>query len=263
MKNLPLISVVIPYHKKKFYIEKTINSILNQSYQKFEIILIYDDSNLNELNFLKKLKKKFKKIKLIINKKTLGAGLSRNKGILLSRGTYIAFCDADDIWKKNKLNLQIQFMQKNNLNFSHTNYFVINKKDKKIGKFKVKSKIEYQDLLKSCDIGLSTVIIKKSLLKKNLFCNLQTKEDFYLWLKILRKEKKIFAVNKYLSYWRYLDNSLSSSLSQKLLDAFRLYYIYEKNNFFISLYYVFRLSYYAFIKKINIYRTSVLKTEEI
>ena len=164
MKNYPLVSVIIPYHKKKFYFEKTINSILNQSYKKFEIILIYDDSDLNELDFLKKIKKKFRKIKLIINKKNLGPGLSRNKGISLSKGTYIAFCDADDIWKKNKLNLQIKFMKKNNLNFSHTNYFVIDKSEKKIGRFKAKSKIEYQDLLKSCDIGLSTVIIKKNLL---------------------------------------------------------------------------------------------------
>ena len=255
MKNYPLVSVIIPYHKKKFYFEKTINSILNQKYKNFEIILIYDDNNLEELDFLKKIKKNFKNIKLIINKKNIGAGLSRNKGILLSRGTYIAFCDADDIWKKNKLNLQIKFMRKYNLNFSHTNYFIIDKNEKKIGKFKVKSKIEYQDLLKSCDIGLSTVIVKKTLLRKNLFCNLQTKEDFHLWLQIIKKEKKIFSVNKYLSCWRYLENSLSSSISQKLMDAFRLYYINEKNNFFRSVYYVLRLSYYALIKKIKIYKT--------
>ncbi len=255
MKNHPLVSVVIPYYKKKFYFKKTINSIIGQSYKKFEIILIYDDSNLDELNFLKKIKKKFKKIKLIINKKNLGPGLSRNKGILLSKGTYIAFCDADDIWKKNKLSLQIKFMKKYNLNFSHTNYFVIDKNEKKIGKFKSKSKIEYQDLLKSCDIGLSTVIVKKNLLRKNLFCNLRTKEDFYLWLQIIKKEKKIFSINKYLSYWRYLENSLSSPISQRLIDAFRLYYTYEKNNFFTSVYYVIRLSYYAFIKKLNIYKT--------
>ena len=255
MKNHPLVSVIIPYHKKKFYFKKTINSILNQSYKKFEIILIYDDEDLSELDFLKKIKKKIKKIKIIVNKKNIGAGLSRNKGILLSRGTYIAFCDADDIWKKNKLNLQIKFMRKYNLNFSHTNYDIIDKKEKKIGKFKVKSKIEYQDLLKSCDIGLSTVIIKKNLLKNNLFCNLQTKEDFHLWLQIIKKEEKIFSINKYLSSWRYLENSLSSSISQRFIDAFRLYYAREKNNFFTSLYYVLRLSYYALIKKLKIYKS--------
>ena len=146
-------------------------------------------------------------------------------------------------------------MRKYNLNFSHTNYDIIDKKEKKIGKFKVKSKIEYQDLLKSCDIGLSTVIIKKNLLKNNLFCNLQTKEDFHLWLQIIKKEEKIFSINKYLSSWRYLENSLSSSISQRFIDAFRLYYAREKNNFFTSLYYVLRLSYYALIKKLKIYKS--------
>tara|TARA_B100001027_G_scaffold211876_1_gene180592 strand:- start:1020 stop:1793 length:774 start_codon:yes stop_codon:yes gene_type:complete len=255
MKNCPLVSVVIPYYKKKIYFKKTINSILNQSYKNFEIILIYDDNNLEELGFLKKIKKKFKNIKLIINKKNQGPGLSRNKGILLAKGTYIAFCDADDVWKKNKLNLQIKFMKKYQLNFSHTSYFVIDKKGKNIGKFKAKSIMKYRDLLKSCDIGLSTVIIKKKLFRRHLFCKLQTKEDFYLWLQIIKDERKILSVNKYLSYWRYLDNSLSSSISQRLLDAFRLYYTYEKNNFFRSIYYVLRLSYYAFIKKLNIYNT--------
>ncbi len=255
MRNIPEVSIIIPYYKKKIFFQKTVNSILNQSFQKFEIIIIYDDLNKSELGFIKKISNKNSKIRLIVNNKNLGPGLSRNKGISLSRGTYIAFCDADDIWKKNKLNLQIKFMKKNNLNFCHTNYFVIDKKEKKIGKFKAKSKIVYQDLLKSCDIGLSTVIVKKNILKKNSFCNLQTKEDFYLWLQIAKKEKKIFSFNRYLSYWRYLENSLSSSISQKLVDAFRLYYTLERNNFFTSVYYVIRLSYYAFIKKLNIYKT--------
>ena len=255
MRNIPEVSIIIPYYKKKFFFQKTINSILNQSYRKFEIIIIYDDLNKSELGFIKKISSKNSKIRLIINNKNLGPGLSRNKGILLSRGTYIAFCDADDIWKKNKLNLQIKFMKKYNLNFSHTNYFVIDKKEKKIGKFKPKPEIEYRDLLKSCDIGLSTVIVKRKLLRKSLFCNLRTKEDFYLWLQILKKEKKIFSFNKYLSYWRYLENSLSSSTNQKFLDAFRLYYNFERNNFLKSVYYVLRLSFYAFIKKFNIYKT--------
>ena len=255
MKNNPLISVVIPYHRKKNFFEKTIKSILNQSFKRFEIILIYDDENLKELDFIKKIKKQSSKIKLIINKKNLGPGLSRNKGILLSKGTHIAFCDADDLWQKNKLSLQIKFMKKYNLNFLHSNYFVIDKKGKKIGKFKAKSKINFQELLKSCDIGLSTVMVKKSLLRQNLFCKLRTKEDFYLWLQLIKKETKIYSVNKYLSSWRYLENSLSTSISQRLLDAFRLYYIYEKYNFLTSVYYVIRLSYYALIKKLNIYKS--------
>ena len=113
---MSLISVIIPFYKKINYIEKTIHSILDQTYQNFEIIIIYDDSDLNELIQLKKLIKNNNKIKLIINKKNLGAGISRNKGIKYALGDYIAFIDADDIWKKNKLEVQIDFMKKINLN---------------------------------------------------------------------------------------------------------------------------------------------------
>ena len=145
-------------------------------------------------------------------------------------------------------------MEKNKLNFSHTSYFVINEKDKKIGKFKVKDKINYKELLKSCDIGLSTVIIKKKIIKnKNFFCKLKTKEDYRLWLKIIKTEKNLFGMKKCLTSWRFLKVSLSSSILQRLFDAFRLFYIYEKFNAFSSIFYVIRLSYYAYLKKIKIY----------
>ena len=94
------ISVIIPYFRKKNYIKKTLLSVLNQSFRKFEVLVIYDDDEQVELEFLRKLIKIDKRIKLIINKKNLGAGQSRNIGIAKAKGEYISFCDADDIWKK-------------------------------------------------------------------------------------------------------------------------------------------------------------------
>ena len=114
--NKDLISIIIPYYKKREYISETINSVLNQSYRKFEILIIYDDDNLSDLNYLEKLFQSEEKIRIIKNSQTIGAGLSRNKGIQNSKGEYIAFIDADDIWKKYKLENQINFMKKK-LNF--------------------------------------------------------------------------------------------------------------------------------------------------
>ena len=102
MKKKINISVVIPYFKKRIFFEKTIKSIVNQSYKNFEIILIYDDVNQNELICVKNVLKKIKNTKILVNKKSLGPGNSRNRGILKAKGDYIAFCDADDVWKKNK-----------------------------------------------------------------------------------------------------------------------------------------------------------------
>ena len=253
MKKKDIISIIIPYFKKKLFFEKTIKSISNQSYKNFEIILIYDSVNHNELLFVKKVLRKIKNKKILINKKNLGPGNSRNKGILKAKGNYIAFCDADDVWKKNKLFNQLNFMKENKLNFSYTSYSIINKYSKIIGEFRIKKELDYKSLIKSCDIGLSTVMVSKEILLKNKFSNLRTKEDYELWLRLSKKEKLLRGLDGNLSSWRVTENSLSSSLVQKLLDAFRLYYSHEKYNILISLFYVVRLAVFALLKKIKIY----------
>ena len=98
-----LVTVIVPYFKKKKFIEKTINSIKSQTYKNLEIIVIYDDEDHADLTLIKKIKNSDKRIRLIINKKSLGAGRSRNVGINQARANYIAFLDADDFWKKNKI----------------------------------------------------------------------------------------------------------------------------------------------------------------
>ena len=191
---MTLISIIIPYYKKRYYIRQTLQSILKQNYKNFEILLIYDDEDQTDLVLLKKLSKNDKRIKLIVNKKNIGAGMSRNKAIKLSKGNYIAFIDADDIWHRNKLQQQISFMKKNQINLCHTSYYIVNRNNKKIGLREAKE-LKFKSLLKSCDIGLSTVMVKKKLLKNNFFPNLKTKEDYVLWLK-LTKKKKYFLLYK-------------------------------------------------------------------
>ena len=128
---MDLVSIVIPYYKKKEYIKQSIKSVLNQTYKNFEIIIIYDDEELQDLDYLKDLVKLDKRIFLIRNKKKLGAGLSRNIGIRSSKGKYIAFLDADDYWKKDKLKIQIRFMKLNKHIVSHTSYQILNQKKNK------------------------------------------------------------------------------------------------------------------------------------
>jgi teichuronic acid biosynthesis glycosyltransferase TuaG len=108
----------------------------------------------------------------------------------------------------------------------------------------------YSDLLKSCDIGLSTVIVKKIIIVKNNFSKLKTKEDYSLWLKLVKKNK-ILGINQFLCSWRKSRNSLSSSTFQKIFDAFQVYYRYENLNFFVSIIRVFILSYNYFFKRIK------------
>ena len=245
---MKLVSIIIPYYKKIDYIKKTINSILLQTYSKFEIIIIHDDPNNLDFNYLSFLQKKDKRIKLLKNKNNIGAGLSRNKGIKYSKGYYIAFCDADDTWNKNKLEKQILFMKKKKIDFCFSSYKQINNKGKKIKTILAPKKQSFDDLLKDCRIGLSTVILKKKIIKDNdQFLNLKTKEDLYLWIR-LSKKNKLVGYDKVLSSWRKLDDSLSANSFQKIKDGFELYYKYLNFNFFKSIYFLLLLS-INFIKK--------------
>ena len=245
---MSLVSVIIPYYRKKQYISRALKSVTNQSYKKLEIIIIYDDGNKSDLKFIKHISSKDKRIKIFVNKKNLGAGLSRNVGIQKSKGKYIAFLDADDLWYKNKIYHQIKFMINKGIFFSHTSYSIINKQNIIISKRYAKDFLSLEDLIKSCDIGLSTVMIKKSHLLKNKFPSLKTKEDFVLWLKLLSKNVKIYGIDKNLVLWSKIENSLSSSPLQKLVDGFKVYNYYMKFNFLKSFYYLVLLS-FNYLKK--------------
>lgn len=247
---MPLISIIIPYFKKKKFILNCINSILKQSYQNFEIIIINDECS-NESNLiLEEIKNKDLRIKVINNKNNLGPGLSRNIGIEKSKGSFLAFIDADDEWIKSKLEFQFNFMKKNKLLFTHTNYYIVNNKNKLIGKFKVKNFLNYGSLLNSCDIGLSSVMINSKIKKEIKFCNLKTKEDYVLWLK-LSKKYTIFGINKFLTKWRSLNSSISSSIYRRIIDAFLVYYLFEKFSFIKSIFLVVNLSFFYLKKNIN------------
>ena len=246
---MDLISVIIPFYKKKKFIKETISSVLNQTYVNIEIIIVYDDPEKDDLKYLINFFGKNEKIKIIVNDKNLGAGLSRNKGISESGGKYICFLDADDIWHREKILKQIYFMKKNNFKISHTSYTIIDQNNQIKSTRKAKSFYNYRDILKSCNIGLSTVILDRDIITNDLkFPNLKTKEDFVLWLKILQSGLYIGAVEEKLSFWRKTKNSLSSSVLQKLIDGYRVYRIYMKYNPFKSLYLLICLS-LNFLKK--------------
>ena len=241
---MDLVSVIIPYYKKRNFVKDTILSVINQSYDDLEVLIIYDDTNLNDLEFIQEISKLDNRIKIINNNKRLGAGPSRNIGIEQSNGKYIAFVDADDTWVSDKIKDQISFMKKNDYQISHTSYFVIDEKKKIIGQRKARDLLSVDEILKSCDIGLSTVVIEKKVIIKTSakFPQLTTKEDFVLWLTLMKKNYKFYSIKSNLTNWTDTKNSLSSSTIQKLFDGFKVYYYYMNFNMIKSLYYLICLS---------------------
>ena len=251
MKKKPLVSIIIPYYKKIKFFPKTLNSILKQDYQNYEIIIIYDDLNRDDLKILKKITKNIKKkVRFLINKNNLGAGKSRNKGIEISRGSYLSFIDSDDIWSGNKLSTQIAFMQKHNCAVSFTAYEIVDENFKIVKKIGADKVLTYKDFIKSCRIGLSTVMVKKRNLSNLRFSSYKTQEDYSLWLK-LSKKHNFYGINRYLCKWTKLGDSLSSDSIQKISDAFKIYNGQEKLNFLNSIYRVIILTYYKLKKNFN------------
>ena len=140
---MSLVTIIIPYKNNLKYLFLSLESVFVQTFKKFKIIIIYDDEDMTDLIFIKKyiakknIKNKFS-VKIIVNKKNLGAGESRNVGIKLSKTKYIAFLDSDDLWHKNKLKLKLDYMINSQIPISHTSYNIINELGKTISKRKLK-----------------------------------------------------------------------------------------------------------------------------
>ena len=136
---MDLISVIMPFYKKREYFKQSLLSAINQTYRNIEIIIIFDDNSKSDIEFIQKFLNLDKRIKFINNEKNLGAAISRNKGIETSKGDYVAFLDCDDYWEKDKLEKQYNFMMDNKILFSHTTYQIVNEKNEIIGKNKIKN----------------------------------------------------------------------------------------------------------------------------
>jgi teichuronic acid biosynthesis glycosyltransferase TuaG len=253
---VPFVTIIIPYKSNLKYLFLALKSVFNQSYKNFKLIIVYDNiykKDLDKIKIFLKKKNYFKKlnIKIIDNKKNFGAGESRNIAIRKSNSKYIAFLDSDDIWSKDKLKIQVEYMENNNISFSHTSYNIINTNNKIVSSRSAKKKIIFQDLITSCDIGLSTVMLKSSLLNKNkfLFPKIKTKEDYVLWLKIIKKIKTIIGINIKLTCYRKTEGSLSSNKLLSLINGYKVYRDYMNFGVIKSLFYLFLLSINSIKKK--------------
>jgi len=242
-----LISVIIPFYNQEHYFEECLNSVIHQTYSNFEIIIINDGSDKKYDKILTELQlKHLDKIK-IFGQENKGVSAARNLGILKSKGEYVAFIDSDDVWLPNKLEYQINLIKKKKIDFIHGSYLIINENDSFVGKFIAKS-LDYNDLIKSCDVGLSTVLIKSNLIKKHLFKNISTKEDYVCWLSVIKEINLLYGDSKEVAFYRERKKSLSSNIITKFINAFKVYNKYENKNIITSIFRTLILSFSWILK---------------
>lgn len=231
----PKVSVIIPSYNAAQTLKRAIDSVFKQIYKNWEIILIDDCSKDNT----KKIVNKFnsKKIKYFKNTHRKGQAFSRNIGLKKSTGFYLAFLDADDEWDVYKLKNQINFMQKNNLDFSFTNYeYII---DNKSICMNLPEKVSFQKLLKENIIGQSTVIYQKEKFKNYLFSEIY-RMDYNFWLNIFSKKRKfLYCLNKYYTKIYSTNSSESKSRIRNLILNWKTLRQSINLSFFVTLYFLF------------------------
>jgi len=209
------VSIILPNYNSSKTIKETISSILNQTYKNWELIIVDDNSDKITKSILFKYKK-LNKIKILYLKKNKGAAYCRNLAIKKSKSYYVAFIDSDDLWQKNKLNLQINFMQKNNYFFTYTNYktFKINNPIKKT--ILAPSKFNFNSFVKNTSIATSTMIVKRSIAGKIKFSNTKICEDYYYKCQLLKKIANAYCYPGCLTEYQIRKDSLQSNRIRNL-----------------------------------------------
>jgi glycosyltransferase involved in cell wall biosynthesis len=232
-----LISIITPSYNSEKFIGKTIESVLAQTYQNWEMIIVDDKSTDNSLDIIKNYTEKDQRIRLIKLNNNAGVANARNKAILECKGDYIAFLDSDDLWLPEKLEKQLNFMLENHYAFTYLAYEKINSKGKVIGKVNAPKKIFYHDLLKTCYPGCLTVMIDVKVLKGMLIPLGTKREDYAFWLKIIKHTHYAFGLDQVLAQYRLHPDQNSRIKLHMAKETWNLYRDIERLSFFKTMYY--------------------------
>ena len=207
-----LVSVITPVYNVEKYIDRTLNSVFSQTYDKIEIILVDDQSTDGSAAIIKRYSESHPEIVYYLQPQNMGAGYARNKALELARGQYVAFLDADDVWKPKKIEKQVSLMREKDAAFCFTAIEMIDGDDNVIkGKRKVKEVIDYKFLLSNTMIPTSGVMVDR--VKKGDFSMHLRRggQDYATWLRILRDGTKAYGIDEALVGYRIDGESLSSN----------------------------------------------------
>lgn len=212
---LPLVSIVTPVFNSERFIKETIQSVINQSYQNWEHILVDDCSSDNSTNIIKEYTTIDPRIKFFKLDRNSGSGPARNLAIKIAQGRYIAFIDSDDVWIPDKLKRQVNFMLEKDCAVCHASYGYIDETGKEIRRpYLVSSNpVEYKYLLKRTDISCLTAMFDQDKIGKFYMPKLRRKQDYGLWLNILRvgNISVPYNRNEILAYYRQHSGSATSN----------------------------------------------------
>lgn len=218
------VSIITPAYNSSKFIGYTIQSVVDQTFTDWELIIVDDCSVDDTYQLAKKHGENDKRIRLFQNPQNSGPAISRNRAIEKAKGRYIAFLDSDDLWHPQKLEKQVRFMETNGYLFTFTGYEKMEESGIKTGQLAATpKKLSYHDLLKSNQIGCLTAMYNAEHLGKMYMPSIRARQDYALWLDILKKIPYAYSLPESLAYYRMRTRSVSSSKMKLLKYNWKLY----------------------------------------
>lgn len=220
----PLVSIIMPAYNCEKYIEKSIQSVICQTYKNWELLIIDDGSKDRTLEIIKKFQKEDFRIKVIKNEINLGVSETRNKGIASAKGDWIAFLDSDDLWVNDKLEKQIKLIENKGAEFVFTGSSYITEEGIPYqGIFEVEEKITYKKLRNQNIISCSSVLLKKFFFENIKMEKDDMHEDYAVWLRILREGVIAHGINEPLLIYRISKNSKSGNKLKTVKMTYKVF----------------------------------------
>lgn len=250
-----LISIITPVYNCEKLLSETIECVIRQTYKNWELLLVDDCSTDGSLDIVKKYAKKDKRVKCIRLKENSGAAVARNTALENSKGRFIAYLDSDDLWKKEKLEHQVSFMLKNKYAFTCTDYEKLDEDGTSLNKIvKIPSKVDYDLFLRNTIIQTVGVMVDTQITGKEVLKmpNIRRRQDAATWCQILKAGFDCYQVPETLSYYRVVQNSLSSNKFKAVKGTWNLYRKIEKLSFLKSCYCFIGYAFNAVKKRIYI-----------
>lgn len=220
------VSVIIPVYNCEKFLKHTISSVLNQTFQNWEAVIVNDASTDGSLTVAYEFAKHDPRIKIVNQEKNCGVGACRNKGMEAATGRYLAFLDSDDLWSKEKLARQLAFMQQNNAAASHTGYAFMSEKGEVLvkGKVEVDHEIGLERYMKTTQIGTSTVMIDRQKIPYLRFPEeRETGEDAKTWVSLFHQGHCFHGLNEVLLLYRVRQNQLSGNKINMAVNTLKRY----------------------------------------
>ncbi len=237
-KGTPFFSVIITAYNSEKTLHKTLDSVLSQTYTNYELIIIDDASTDSTPEIIATYESKFPSCIVKRNEKNAGTANSRNTAIKIAKGAYIALLDSDDVWLREKLQIQHDCVTKTGCDICCTSYSFTNEQYKPIRRpYIVPDTIDYTALLKENHIGCSTVVINRNILQDVNYDNVFYHEDYALWLTLVKRGACICGSKDILMQYRVSKTARSYNKLNAAIHRFRIYRYQEKLNLFLSVKY--------------------------